>query len=712
MLGAFVFQKPITEPVYIFLVMLLVIFFAPKVLKFLRIPGIVGFILAGVALGNNGFNIIGKSSGIELFSTIGLLYIMFLIGLEIDLVDFRKNRSKVFVFGSLTFFVPLILGFFVCRYLIHLDFIPALLLASMFSTHTMISYPIVSRLGLARHRITNIVAGGTIVTDTAVLLLLAIIVNTVHDQSDPFVWLRLIISLTLLIFVLFWLLPRISKWLFRKLEGDSGGQYLLLLIVLFIAGYLASQAGIEPMIGAFLAGIAMNRLVPAASSLMGRTVFIGNTLFIPFFLVSVGMVVDMRIFIQGHAALSIAIVLIITALISKFVAAWITQLIFRYKPVERNLMFGLSASHAAATIALVLVGFNLGLLDINVLNGTVAVIFISCLVSGFVTEGASKRIVIRDHVELGYERTQSQRILVPVANPATMRQLLNFAVLIKDSSSAEPIYPLSVIIDEIDSPSTREQLLSVNNTVEQFLKESDRPGVEFFPVTRVDLNVANGVNRAIKELMITNVVLGWNGKTSTVNFIFGNLLGGILPRNNQMIAVANINKPIYSKERIVVIMPPNCEYEVGFKALLGSLANLSKQLSAKVIFVGTERTIKECERLKGQLKTAIHAEFHVADEFKDLSGFEKYIRYDDLAVFISARARTLSYSNYVAQLPRNLTKIFPENDFVIIYPEQAGGIEKSLEIDLTGREDHPSDEIVKLFEDGIQKDQTEDKIID
>ena len=672
MLSSILFEHPITEPVYVFLVLLLVIFFSPKILKLLRIPGIVGYILAGVALGPNGFNIIAKSGGIELFATIGLLYIMFLIGLEIDLMDFKKNRSKSFIFGAMTFFIPLIMGFFVCRYLIKLEFIPALLLASMFSTHTMISYPIVSRLGLARHRVTNIVAGGTIITDTAVLLLLAVIINTLHTNHDPYFWFRMILSMSLLVLILFWLFPKISKWLFRKLEGDAGGQYLLLLLVLFIAAWLAKRAGIEPMIGAFLAGIAMNRLVPSTSSLMNRTKFIGDTLFIPFFLVGVGMVVDLRVFLQGDQALFIALILIVVALISKFAAAWISQLIFGFKPVERNLMFGLSASHAAATIALILIGYNMGILDIYVLNGTVAVIFVSCIVSGFVTQSAGRRLAILDHTIQGPPPV-NQRILVPLANPATMKQLLNLASLLKNPDSEEAIYPLSVIVGDIDSEVSKIQLRAMNQNVEHVLRDSDRPEVRFNSVTRVDLNVANGINRAIKELMITHVILGWNGKTSTLNFIFGTLLEGVLPRNNQAIAIAKLDHPVYGLKKVCVIFPPNARYESGFKDVVRLIANFARQNTARILFIGNSDNISAIEKTKAQLHQNFITEYLTVEDYNELNAIEHQIRSSHLSIFVAARPRTLSYCNYIAHLPRTLSKNFPESDFIILYPEQTGG---------------------------------------
>lgn len=672
-------RNPITEPVYIFLVLLLVVFFAPKILRLIRIPGIVGFILAGVALGPNGFNVIGHSSGIDLFSTIGLLYIMFLIGLEIDLADFQKNRFRSFIFGGLTFLIPLILGYVVCSYMLGLAFLPALLLASMFSTHTMISYPIVSRLGLNRHRTVNIVAGGTMVTDTAVLLLLAVIVNVYDQRVDSSFWFQMVFSLSLLLFSLFWLIPRISKWLFRKLEADAGGQYLLLLLVLFFSAYLAKAAGIEPMIGAFLAGIAMNGQVPPVSSLMNRTKFIGNTLFIPVFLISVGMVVDLRVFWQEYRALEIAGILIITALVSKYLAAWASQLLFRFDRTERNLLFGLSASHAAATIALVMVGYKLGLLDLNVLNGTVAVIFISCMVSSFVTQHAGRKLAIKDHVAIEPER-MPQRILIPLSNPDTMRQLLNLAAFMKDPDSGEPLYPLSVIIGDIDSPTAREQLLRVNHTVSEMLRESDRSGIRFFPATRVDVNVANGINRAIKELLITHVVLGWNGKTSTLSYIFGNLLEGILPRNNQLIALAKIDSPLNSVKRILLVLPPNAQLETGFKDMIAAVMNLTRQVYARLTVVTNAAARPVVMPVVNGFHEGLHTDFREANEIKDIADLDKLIRQHDLAILAAARPRTLSYCNYIAHMPRSLSRNYSDKDFIILYPQQSAMLGLDAEV--------------------------------
>jgi Kef-type K+ transport system membrane component KefB len=694
-----IFTLPITEPVIIFLIMLLVIFIAPRLLRFFRIPGIIGFIIAGLLIGPHGFGLIAENnSGIELFSTFGLLYIMFLLGLELDMIDFRKNMSKSYVFGLLTFAIPLVTGFFICYYLLGLSFFPALLLASMFSTQTLISYPIVNRLGLTRHTNTAIVVGGTIITDTAVLMLLAIVINTMNGKPDVYVWLQMISAIALLVIAMLWVIPKLVSWLFKKLAGNVEGEFLVLMLVLFSAALLSMIAGVEPMIGAFLAGLALNRLVPYSSTLMKRTIFIGNTLFIPIFLISVGMIVDLRVFVQGYEALEITLILIVTALITKYLAAWATQLIYGLKTVDRNYIFGLSASHAAATIALVVIGFNAGLFDIRILNGSIGVIFISCLVSSFFTENSGKRLAIISHLSDEKKTMQTQRILVPVANPATMPELINFAILMKDVESSDPVYPLSIFVGDVDNETAEQQLREMDATVRRVIRETTISDIAFSPVTRVDINVAAGINRAIKELMITQVLIGWTEKVTGLSNFFGTVVDNVASKNNQMIVVAKLEENASYYRRLVVLMPPDAEYEKGFETWVKMLAGIARQLSLKVVFCGNMPCIEQCKLLVADRKMMMVAEYVEMKGASPLEELEEQMHRHDLLAFISARPRTISYSSYIKDLPKNLSKKFPGRDYLIIFPEQAGNTNKPSAETIDGLADSPIRENIERIE--------------
>src|SRR5690554_6438625 len=408
------FHLPLENPVLIFSLILAIILLAPILLQRIRIPGIIGLIVSGILIGPSGLNILGQSLFVDVFSTIGLLYIMFIAGLELDLNEFRAHRNKSILFGFLTFSIPLAIGFPVCHYILDFDFNASLLTASMFATHTLVTYPIVSKLGVSKNVAVAITVGGTILTDTAVLIVLAIILGANDGGLTQEFWIRLGISLVLFSAFMFLVIPRIAKWFFRKLESEKHSHYIFVLSVVFFAAFLAEIAGLESIIGAFVAGLALNKLIPHSSALMNRIEFIGNSLFIPFFLISVGMIVDIGVILSGPMALVIAATLTVVAITGKWLAAFFTQIVFRFSKGQRKLIFGLSSAHAAATLAVILVGYKAGILDDNILNGTVILILVTCVVASFATESAAKMIVrdSDDDEDLGLNsRLNSEQIL-------------------------------------------------------------------------------------------------------------------------------------------------------------------------------------------------------------------------------------------------------------------------------------------------------------
>src|SRR5690554_2384652 len=352
------FQLPLEDPILIFSLILTIILIAPLLLQRIRIPGIIGLIISGIVIGPYGLNILGESLFVDVFSTIGLLYIMFIAGLELDLNEFRINKNKSLLFGFFTFFIPLSIGFPVCHYFLGYDFNASLLISSMFATHTLLTYPIVSKLGVSKNQAVAITVGGTILTDTAVLIILAVIIGSHNGGLTSEFWIKLGISLAVFSAFMFFVIPRIAKWFFRKLESEKHSHYIFVLCVVFLAAFLAEIAGVEPIIGAFVAGLALNKLIPHSSALMNRIEFIGNSLFIPFFLISVGMLVDVSVILSGPMALIVAGTLSVVAIFGKWNAAFFTQLVFKYSAAQRQLIFGLSGAHAAATLAVILVGYN------------------------------------------------------------------------------------------------------------------------------------------------------------------------------------------------------------------------------------------------------------------------------------------------------------------------------------------------------------------
>jgi len=361
----------------------------------IKMPHIAGFIIAGAIIGPYGLNLLSKNLAVDLFSTIGLLYIMFIAGIELNINEFKKKKHKSLMFGFLTFSIPIIIGFPVCYYLLAYPLIPSLLTTIMFATHTLVAYPIVNKYKIAENEVVAVTVGGTILTDTAVLILLAVIIGAKNGELTPAFWLQLTVSLTAFISIVFLVVPRVAKWFLSKPESSKTSHYVFILTCMFFSAFLAQMAGVEPIIGAFIAALALNRLIPKPSKLFNNIEFAGNAIFIPFFLISVGMVVNLHVFFQGWRAAAVAASLTIAALAGKWISAFLTQKIYGYSNTQRKLIFGLSSSHAAATLAIILIGYKSKIIDDNILNGTVILILVTCMVASIVTERAGKRLALK-----------------------------------------------------------------------------------------------------------------------------------------------------------------------------------------------------------------------------------------------------------------------------------------------------------------------------
>ena len=442
------FRLPLTDPVLVFALVLFILLVAPIAFSRLKIPGIIGLIISGVFIGPYGFNLLERDASVELFSTIGILYIMFLAGLELELNEFLKNRVRSLVFGTLTFLLPFITGFGSAFYFLQLSWEAAFLTGLMMASHTLVAYPIASRLGIHKNRVVMITVGGTILADSLVLILLAVIRGVIGGDLGAAFWLKIFASISIFLFFIFYTYPRIGRWFFKNMEGEKNTQFVFVLTMVFIAAFLAEVAGFEPIIGAFMSGLALNRLIPAQSALMSRLEFVGNSIFIPFFLISVGMMVNLRVFLEGTELLITVLILLSGALMSKWLAAWITQKRFHFNATQRNVIFGLSTARAAATIAVVLVGFEAGVVGEEVVHATVVLILGTSLVGSIVTERAGKKLAAMEQRYTPQQELPEDRILIPVANPATMEYLLDFALSIRHPNSPCPVMALSVIKDD------------------------------------------------------------------------------------------------------------------------------------------------------------------------------------------------------------------------------------------------------------------------
>ncbi|MFC2104136.1 cation:proton antiporter [Bacteroidota bacterium] len=658
---------PISDPILIFALVLFIILIFPTLFKKLRIPEIIGLIIAGVAVGPNGFNLLSQDVGLSIFSQTGLLYLMFLAGLEIDVREFMKNKIPSIAFGILTFAFPFILTGLMFFFIFKLSFIASLLISSMVASHTLVAYPIVGRFGINRNRVINVIIGGTIIADTVALLILAIVSESAKGQLDHIFWLRFVGYFTFFLLLVFYIIPRLSKWFFKNYDGESGTEYIFVLAMVFLSAVIAEYAHIEPIIGAFFAGLALSKQIPHTSPLMNRIEFIGNTIFIPFFLITVGMLADLDVLTHSLPLLLIILSLIFVAIFSKYIAAFVTQKIFRFTKTERNLIFGLSSARAASAVAIILVGFKLNLVDESIMNATIILILFSTLISSFITQDSAKKIAIKQEDEKPELNGIPERILVPISNPSNIEQLINFSVLIKNPKSKLPLYPFTVIDD--DDKAT-ENVLNYNRILGKAKSHASSTDNIAQVISRIDTNIADGIARTVKEFMITKIVMGWHGKVSTKDLFFGTILENVLQKTGKMIYVSRITSPLNLIENIHVLIPPAAELEIGFKDWVNSLLNISRQSSAKIHFWGYEYTHQKIKQHIDSVDIATEIAYRSAKCPSMLKVISKKLKREDLLVIINARRNSLSYNKHIKQIPLHIDELVDDCNIAIIYPEQ------------------------------------------
>lgn len=676
---------PLADPVLKFLVILVIILAIPILSDRVKIPHLLGMILAGVIIGPHGFNLLARDSGIILSGTAGLLYIMFLAGLEIDMNDFKKNAVKSTLLGLYGFLIPMILGTLAGLYVLNFSITTSVLLASMFASHTLITYPIVSKLGITKNIAVNISVGSTLITNILALLVLAVIVGMYAGEIDNNFWLVLSLSFVAFSATIFLVFPIISRWFFKR-YNDNVSQYIFVLVIVFLGAFLSQLAGIEAIIGAFMAGLALNRLIPGTSPLMNRIDFVGNAIFIPFFLIGVGMLIDYRTF-GNIETLFVAVVMSVIATLGKFLAAWLTQKNFKLSKNERKIIFGLTNSQAAATLAAVLVGYNIivgysdggepiRLLNDSILNGTIIMILVTCTIASFATQKSAQSIAL---LELSEEEpfVSTERILIPLKNPDSIEELINFSTIIKSKKNKHGLFALNIINSESEEPNAEKNARKLLEKAKIVASSTD---IELNSLLRYDLNVVNGVTSIIKENRITDLILGLHVKSGASDSYLGMFTEDILAKSNVSTFIYHAYQPISTIKRHLLVVPPNAEYETGFTFWLVKIWNIAENTGAKIIFYSTLRIIKLIKEISQKHPINIeYIEFVNWDEFLILS---RDVKNDDNLVVVLSRKNFLSYHTEMQRIPMYLTKHFSSNNFVIIFPVQSVFIHEE-KVDLT-----------------------------
>ena len=667
---------PITDPTLTFFVVLLIILLAPIIMGKLRIPHIIGMVLAGVVVGKYGLNILVRDNSFELFGRVGLYYIMFLAALEMDMESIRKNRNRLLIFALLTFTVPLLLTYFMGIHLLNYGITASLLLGCIMASNTLVAYPIVSRYGLQRKPSVTLSVGSSIISLIFSLIMLAAIVASNKGEGSIGFWLFFISKFVIYCAAAIFLLPRLTRWFLRR-YSDAVMQFIFVLASLFLCAALSAAIGLEGIFGAFLSGLILNRYIPSVSPLKNRLEFIGNAVFIPYFLIGVGMLINVRLLFTGGGILWAVICITLFGTLGKAIAAYAACFGFRMPISSGHMMFGMTSAHAAGAIAMVMVGMNLlgedgtPLVSAQMLNAVIVMILFTCIISSVITEQSAQRIILRDK-ELPVEahrKANDQRILVPVKYPEYAEQLMNMAILMLNRKQTRGLVALNVVYDGEHMHRNMEQ---GNRLLEQMTQYCAGSDIQIQTQTRIAANIANGIKHAFKEFQATEILIGMHTHKEVSTKFWGEFHQSLFNGLNQQITMARLAQPLNTIRRIQVAVPSRAEFEPGFYRWLERLSRIAGNLECRIQFHGRTETLSLVNEYIKNRHPQVRADYSNMDHWNELPKLANDVADDHLFVIVTARKGTVSYKNALEYLPDEVQRYFNGKNLVIIFPDQYG----------------------------------------
>ena len=666
---------PVTDPMMKFFVVLAIILIAPIVMGKLRIPHIAGMVLAGMLIGPYGLNILAKDGSFDLFAHVGLIYLMFLAGLEMNMGNFRKNRVGTFTLGIMAFVIPMVMGIVVNTTVLRYGWLTSILLASMYASHTLIAYPIILRYGLSSQRSVTIAVGATAITDTLTLLVLAMVGGYFKGDITGEFWLMLFLKVAAVFFVIIYFFPRVTRYFFHHYE-DNVNQFIFVLALTFLGAIMMELIGMEGLLGAFLVGLVINRYVPNVSPLMNHLEFVGNALFIPYFLIGVGMLVNVNLLFGGVETLHVAAVMIVMALSTKWVASLVTQKLLGMRGLERRMIFGLSTAQAGATLAAVLVGYSLflpngqRLLNDDVLNGTVILILVTCVFSSFCTESASKRMALEKKSAMPKEEVgDDEKIMISMKYPETAGLLMEVANLMRNRTLNRGVVALNVVYDDEKRLYYQER---GRQLLDHITKEANAIGLMVQSQVRIATNITNGIKHAFKEFNASEIIMGMHMRKDTSKTFWGKFIQGIFWGLNRQVIIVESFRPLNTLRCIQVAVPSRAEFEPGFYRWLERLSRMAENLECRVRFhcrVETRALIQEYIKKR---HPEVRAEYQLMAHWNELPQLAREVADDHMFVVITARKGTISYKSALERLPDELTQYYQGKNLMIIFPDQYG----------------------------------------
>nr|WP_314498249.1 cation:proton antiporter [uncultured Prevotella sp.] len=666
---------PITDPTLIFFVVLLMILLSPIIMGRLRIPHIIGMVLAGVLVGKYGLNILGRDASFELFGRVGLYYIMFLAGLEMDMEGLKKNRNRVVVFGMLTFLIPFAMTYFMGVSLLGYLPLASLLLAAIMASNTLIAYPIVGRYGLTRHTSSTLSVGSSMMALFMALIVMASIVNSFHGNGGILFWLLFILKFVAYCVGLIMVIPRVTRWFLRR-YSDAVMQFIFILAIVFLSAALSAAVGLEGIFGAFMSGLILNRFVPKVSPLMNRIEFTGNALFIPYFLIGVGMLINVRLLFAGSKILWVVFCIVFFGTLGKAVAAYLAARIFRLSWLAGHMMFGLTSAHAAGAIAMVMVGRRLQvapgeyLFGDEVLNGIVIMILFTCIISTVITERAAQRLRLQE--KEGHDMMKNlddEKILIPVKYPEYSDNLVTMATLMRNPRLKRELVALNVVYDDVNMRHNQAEGQRLLDHLCHLASASDVPMVT---QVRIAANIANGIKHAFKEFQASEILMGLHFHKEISRSFWGEFTRSLYNGLSRQIIVTRILQPLNTIRRIQVAIPSRAEFEPGFYRWLERLARMAGNLECRITFHGRKETLQLVNEFIRNRFPSVRAEYEEMEHWKELPTLGSKVREDHLFVIVTARKGTISYKTAMERLPEELNKCVKGKTIMIIFPDQYG----------------------------------------
>ena len=671
---------PITSPTQIFFVVLLIILLAPIIMGKLRIPHIIGMVLAGVVIGEHGLNILSRDSSFELFGKVGLLYIMFLAGLEMDLESVKKNSKRFLLFGLLTCLVPLLLTFFMAMWLLDYSQTASFLLGCIMASNTLIAYPIISRYGLQRHSSVMLSVGSSMLSLFLALMMLAALSASYGEDAGIGFWILFILKFALFCIGSIVLIPKLARYFLRR-YSDAVMQFIFVLSVMFLSAALSEAIGVEGIVGAFIAGLILNRYIPHVSPLMNRIEFTGNAIFIPYFLIGVGMLINVGTLFEGWRMLFVVVLIAFFGTFGKALAAYISSILFRLSKAEGHMMFGLTCAHAAGAIAMVMVGMRLevspGVFLVNneMLNGVVIMILITCIISTMITQKAAQDIILSTQsrtisgTSADIHKANDEKILLCVKYPEIAPQLLELAIMMRNQKLNRGLIALNVVYDDNNAATHREQGLRLLERLQQRASAAD---IQMQTQVRLATNIANGIKHAFREFGCSEIIMGMHVHTDVNPKFWGEFLQSLYNGLNRQIVLTRFVQPLNTLRRIQVAVPSRAEFEPGFHRWLERLARMAGNLDCRIQFHGRNESLELIREYINNHHPSVRAEYTFMAHWNELPRLAENIREDHMFVVITARKGTISYKTALERLPKELMQHFAGKNLMILFPDQHG----------------------------------------